>query len=111
MPTTRVCPAPLRGRPAKLFHHHTTTMSTTATTTFILYLLFTPSAFGMRGRGHYRSAEATDPAPAEENPENPADKPAGTMAGVPLRLLQSERFNSGALLRDILEHRPPRGED
>jgi hypothetical protein len=78
----------------------------TTTTTFLLFLLFTPSIFGRRRLACYHPAERTDTAPDESESKNPERPPTGTMAGVPLSILQSERFNSGALLRDILEHRP-----
>jgi hypothetical protein len=73
-----------------------------STSTILCFLLFTRSIFTRRSVATYR---ATPAQPDEDHQKQPAAK-NGTLAGVPLWLLESERSHPGAVLRDSLMIRP-----
>ena len=74
-----------------------TTLTTIARKILLLGFMLTAA-----GRRRIRERHATDPAPTvpQDLPEN------STLAGVPLRILLSDRSGPGALMRDTLTCRP-----
>jgi hypothetical protein len=76
------------------------------TTTLYLFLLFTRSIFSRKARAVYRAERARHRAPSEEIPETPGLPKSATLAGTPIWLLESERADRGALLRENLLCRP-----
>ena len=82
-----------------------------ATYTILCFLLFTRSIFAGRVHAHYRPTTETTPPPADPDAE-PRELPeTASLAGMPLRLFLSERWDPGASLRESLRHRPSPGGD
>lgn len=83
-------------------------MSTSPTILLLFYLM--PSLFGAHGLAYYLPATAPAERPSPPEPGHAPSEPTGTHAGIPRRILLSERLDSGALLRDMLASGPMRDE-
>jgi hypothetical protein len=101
-------------RAGSFFFHQPTTTLMSLPYTILLFFVFTRAIFDLRIRTSSSTPEESDEADEPDSADPPAsslEPNQGTLAGLPRHILESERLDRGALLRDTLLHRPSSRDD